>query len=215
MKTNLNKIQLSFTTKHLLAQHLFWINNGYDSVNLNGVLMSLRNKNPFRSIKLNHFEDKIGRPQTDDFELKDLGKLTYFYPCLINFDGDLSFLKYCTNLEYVDFAGLNLVDISDLKHLKNLTEIDLSCTNINSIDSLSTLANIEVLNLQNCNTVSLAPLLDHRKIKKIVLDNVEKEKDKMTPESNLFSSSLGKIATSLIPWSISISLNTNVDLVSI
>jgi hypothetical protein len=96
---------------------------------------------------------------------------------MFGFDGNISFLKYCKNLAEVDFSGLNLVDISDLKHLKNLTEIDLSCTNINSIDSLNTLANIEMLNLQNCNTVSLAPLLDHRKIKKIILDNIEKEKD--------------------------------------
>lgn len=177
-------MQLSANTRHLLAQHLHWVNNGYDSVKLNDVLMSLRNENPFRSIKLNHFEDKIGRPQTDDFELKDFGKLTYFYPCLINFDGNLSFLKYCTNLEEVDFAGLNLVEISDLKHLKNLIKLDLSYTNIKSIDALTSIANIESLNLGNCNTVSLTPLFHHNKLKKIVLENVEEEEDILNIISN-------------------------------
>jgi hypothetical protein len=38
--------------------------------------------------------------------------------------------------------------------------------------------------LQNCKTVSLAPLLDHKKIKKIVLDNIKKEEDILNIISN-------------------------------
>ena len=171
-------MQLSANTRYLLAQHLHWVNNGYDIIKLKTVISTIRYKNPFVPARLEQIVEITGKPSNNDFNLEELDELTYLYPNLMfGFDGNLSFLKYCINIVEVDFSGLNLVDISDLKHLKNLTEIDLSCTNINSIDSLSTLVNIEVLNLQNCNTVSLAPLLDQRKIKKIVLDNVEKEKD--------------------------------------
>lgn len=43
--------------------------------------------------------------------------------------------------------------------------------------------------------------------------SVENEKDIMTPQSSLSSNSLGKIATSFIPFKISISLVNMVDLV--
>lgn len=177
-------MQLSFTTKHLLAQHLFWINNGYDSVKLYEEIKGLRNQNPFRAIKLNQIEDKIGRTISDDFDLKELEKLTYIYPYLIDFDGDLSFLKYCINLNEANFSNINLVDIGDYKYLKNLTKLDLSNTNINSIDVLTSLVKIEELNLENCKLVSLAPLLHHNKLIKIILDNIEEEDDVLNIISN-------------------------------
>jgi Leucine-rich repeat (LRR) protein len=86
-------------------------------------------------------------------------------------------LKYCINLIEIDFGCLNLEDINSLAYLKNLTNINLSSNNINSIDSLATLENLEAINLGGCNPFSLKPLLQLKKIRKIVLDDVENEND--------------------------------------
>jgi Leucine-rich repeat (LRR) protein len=170
-------MQLSAITEHLLAQHLYWINNGYDIIKINEVIKTISYEDPFCATTLYQMERKLGTSNNTDFELEELEKLTYFYPCLIKFDGNLDFLKYCKNLKEVDFGCLNLEDINSLAYLKNLTNINLSSNNINSIDSLTTLENLEEINLGGCNPVSLIPLKHHKKIRKIVFDDIENEED--------------------------------------
>ena len=170
-------MQLSTNTKHLLAQHLHWVNNGYDIIKISDVIKAISHEDPFCATTLYQMERKIGTATNTDFELEELEKLTYFYPCLIKFDGNLDFLKYCINLREVDFGCINLEDISNLEYLKKLTHLNLNSSNINSIDSLATLENLEEINLGGCNPVSLKPLLQLKKIRKIVLDDVENEED--------------------------------------
>jgi Leucine-rich repeat (LRR) protein len=170
-------MQLSSNSSHLLAQHLFWVNNGYDIIKINEVINSISFEDPFCATTLYQMERKIGTSTVTEFELEELEKLTYFYPCIIKFDGNLDFLKYCVNLKEVDFGCLNLVDISNLAYLKNLSKLNLNSNNINSIDSLATLENLEEINLGGCNPFSLKPLLQLKKIRKIVLDDVENEDD--------------------------------------
>ena len=170
-------MQLSAITEYLLAQHLYWINNGYDIIKINEVINAISYEDPFCATTLYQIERKLGTSINTDFELEELEKLTYFYPCLIKFDGNLDFLKYCKNLKEVDFGCLNLEDISDLAYLKDLTNLNLCNNNINSINSLATLENLEEINLGGCNPFSLKPLLQLKKIRKIVLDDVENEDD--------------------------------------
>lgn len=170
-------MQLSANTRNLLAQHLYWVNNGYDIIKINEVIKTISHEDPFCATTLYQIERRLGTAIKTEFELEELEKLTYFYPCLIKFDGNLDFLKYCVNLIEVDFGCVNLEDISNLACLKNLTKIDLRSTKINSIDALATLENIEELNLDYCQPVSLKPLLHHKKLKKIVLEDIENEED--------------------------------------
>jgi Leucine-rich repeat (LRR) protein len=170
-------MQLSANTRHLLAQHLHWVNNGYDIIKINEVINAISHEDPFCATTLYQMERKLGTAINTDFELEELEKLTYFYPCLIKFDGNLDFFKYCKNLIEIDFGCINLEDISSLAYLKNLTNINLGSNKINSIDSLITLENLEEIKLGGCNSVSLKPLLQLKKIKKIVLDVIENEED--------------------------------------
>ena len=89
-------------TKNLLAQHLHWINNGYDIIKINEVIDAISYEDPFCATTLFQIERKIGTSTQYDFEFEELEKLTYFYPCLIKFDGNLDFLKYCKNLKIID-----------------------------------------------------------------------------------------------------------------
>ena len=170
-------MQLSANTRHLLAQHLHWVNNGYDIIKINEVINAISHEDPFCATTLYQIERRLGTAINTDFELEELEKLTYFYPCLIKFDGNLDFLKYCINLKEVDFGCLNIEDISSLEYLKKLTNLNLGSNNINSIDSLATLENLEEIKLGGCNSVSLKPLLQLKKIRKIVLEDIENEED--------------------------------------
>lgn len=178
-------MQLSSYTRYLLAQHLHWVNNGYNAIKINDLIKTIKRENlPFCPTKLYQLEEKLGTPASIYFNPEELEKLTYFYPCLANLGDDLSFLKYCKNLEEVDFRCTDIEDIYFFKYLNNLTHIDLSYTKINSIEALASLLNIEWLNLESCNVASLLPLQQHKKIKKIVLEDVENEDEILNIISN-------------------------------
>lgn len=179
------ELELSYNTWYLLAQHLHWVNNGYNAIKINNLIKTIKRENlPFCPTKLYQLEEKLGTPASIYFNPEELEKLTYFYPCLDNLADDLSFFRYCINLEEVDFRCTDIKDIYYFKYLNNLTHIDLSYTNINSIEALVSLHNIEWLNLENCDVASLLPLQEHKKIKKIVLENVEKEDEILNIISN-------------------------------
>ena len=84
-------MQISFNTTYLLAQHLHWVNNGYDLGKINDVIKAIRNENPISCISLSQLESKIGKQNNTVFDKNELKKLTYLFPKFINFDCNLNF----------------------------------------------------------------------------------------------------------------------------
>lgn len=177
-------MQISVSTNNLLAQHLHWVNNGYDLRKINDVIKAIRNENPISCISLSQLESKIGKQNNTVFDENELKKITYLFPKFINFDCNLNFLKYCENLEVIDLSSLEIVDISDLSHLKNLTKLNLSSTKIESIEALSNLDKLVELNIQDCIPVSLKPLINHKNLNTILIDDIENEDDILEIISN-------------------------------
>lgn len=177
-------MQISFSTNNLLAQHLHWVNNGYDLRKINDVIKVIRNENPISCISLSQLESKIGKQNNTVFDENKLKKITYLFPKFINFDCNLNFLKHCENLEVIDLSSLEIVDISDLSHLKNLTKLNLSSTKIESIEALSNLDKLVELNIQDCIPVSLKPLINHKNLNTILIDDIENEDDILEIISN-------------------------------
>lgn len=177
-------MQISTNTAYLLAQHLHWVKNGYDIDRIKELEKVIRRENPISCLNVLQFEKKIGSPINADFDLKNLENLTYLFPNLINFDCNLSFLKYCTNLKTIELSFLKVEDLSDLAYLKSLTKLDLNSTKITSIEPLSGLTMLEELNLENCKPFSLKPLLFHKNLKRIVIDDIEDEEDMLEIVSN-------------------------------
>ena len=177
-------MQISFNTTYLLAQHLHWVNNGYDLGKINDVIKAIRNENPISCISLSQLESKIAKQNNTVFDKNELKKLTYLFPKFINFDCNLNFLKYCENIEVIDLSSLDIVDTSDLSHLKNLTKLNLSSTKIESIEALSKLDKLVELNIQDCIPVSLKPLINHKNLNTILIDDIENEDDILEIISN-------------------------------
>ena len=177
-------MQISFSTNNLLAQHLHWVNNGYDLRKINDVIKVIRNENPISCISLSQLESKIGKQNNTVFDENELKKITYLFPKFINFDCNLNFLKHCENLEVIDLSSLDIVDTSDLSHLKNLTKLNLSSTKIESIEALSKLDKLVELNIQDCIPVSLKPLINHKNLNTILIDDIENEDDILEIISN-------------------------------
>lgn len=144
-----------------------------------------QNDDPFVSAKLQQITTVTGEPFATIFELNKLSQLSYLHYKYFDFDNDLSFLKYCTNLEEIDFCCCNVVqDITNLKFLKNLKKLLISDSKINSIESLSDLTQLETISLSGCEIESLVPFLQHKKIKQINLGLISNEDEILQIISN-------------------------------
>lgn len=78
---------------------------------------------------------------------------------------DISPLKGLTELEYLDFGGVNIKDISALKNLKKLSFLDINNSEVTDLSPLSGLTELTELNLAGTSPESFAPLLKLKKLK--------------------------------------------------
>jgi len=180
-------MHLSITNKTLLSQHLHWASKGYDIATLKTITNAVEDEHddPFVGPTLHQITAITGKPFGTDFELDQLNQLQYLRYKYFNFDKDLSFLRYCTDLEEIDFCCCNIVeDITNLRYLKNLKKLLITNSKINSTEALIDLTELETISLSGCETNSLAPLLHHKKIKQISLGLIGDENEILQIISN-------------------------------
>lgn len=180
-------MHLSITNKTLLSQHLHWRSKDYDIATLKKITNAVEDEHddPFVGAKLHQITAVTGKPFGTDFDLDQLNQLHYLRYKYFNFDKDLSFLRYCTNLEEIDFCCCNVVqDITNLRYLKNLKKLLITNSKINSIESLIDLTDLESISLSGCEINSLTPLLHHKKIRQIHLGLIGNEDEILQIISN-------------------------------
>lgn len=180
-------MQLSKTNKTLLSQHLHWVSKGYDLKTLKRVTSTINEDDPFIGIKLHQLTAITGNPTGTDFDIEDLKKLTYLNYEYFDFDENLSFLEYCSNLEEIDFRRNAIENIEDLKFLTKLKHITINVGNIRSLEPLRYLTQLVTIDLSSLGISSLQPLLQHKKIKRISLGMIENEDEILALISNQVS----------------------------
>lgn len=180
-------MQLSKTNKTLLSQHLYWATNGYDRTTLQNATSSINEDDPFTNIRLQEVTAITGHPTETDFEIEDLKKLTYLNYEYFAFDGNISFLEYCPNIEVIDFGHNTIENIEVLKFLKKLKHITINVEKIRSLEPLRYLTQLETIDLSSLEISSLQPLLQHKKIKHISLGMIENEDEIVALISNQVS----------------------------
>lgn len=78
---------------------------------------------------------------------------------------DLSVLKHCNNLKWIDFRYNKISDLSALSGLTNLEVLWLKGNRISDISPLSDLSHLRRLWLQGNNISNIQPLIDNFKVK--------------------------------------------------
>lgn len=195
MLDNLEKKALRYLTYNLHWQELDW---NFDDIMQ--IRSQLRDIDPFQDISINEIHSEITKSEVKNVASHlEFKRLKYLYLDEADFEGDLTFLKYCFNLEYLFILGIsvntkikdltpisNLVqlqylhleyhdieDITPLKNLINLKHLHLRDNPIKSIEPVCNLKNLKEANFTYANEKSIIKLLKHSPVAQVKFYNQE------------------------------------------
>jgi hypothetical protein len=172
------KIKMDENAKHIILMHLHWIKKGFTKQEIRKIHSLACSEDPFQNVTMKKLQKEMGGQieYKDTLLSSDFEKITFLYLNYSEYVLDLSFLKYCVNLEEIKFGQQKLKNLDILKNLENIRIIDASSNEIENIDILYAFKNLEKLNLEYNPILSLKPLAHLNKLKSIVIDEIRDEK---------------------------------------
>jgi hypothetical protein len=165
-------------TKDIIQNHLYWIENGLTKEDISKIHSLVTNEDPFQNVTMKKLQKEMGGQikYKDTLLSSHFEKITFLYLNYSEHILDLSFLKYCVNLEEIKFGNQKLKNLNALENLENIRIINASSNEIENIDVLYTFKNLEKLNLEYNPILSLKPIAHLNKLKEIKIDEISDEK---------------------------------------
>lgn len=159
--------------------HLDWIKNGFTKTDICKMASFISNEDPFQNITMSNIQKEMGGQieYKDTLLASDFEKITFLF---LNYSErllDLSFLKYCINLEEIVFGRQNLYSLDLLRNLDKIKKIDARNNKIIDIDCLYSLKDLEELNLEMNPINSLKAVKHLKHLKKINIDTINDENE--------------------------------------
>ena len=156
----------------IIWMHLYWIKKGYSFEYIHSIYDEI-SADPFSDFGVydiqKHIGGKASQPE-EEMSLSDFEKISYIVIGKCEFDGNLSFLKRCINIEHI-FIDLcssdnhkieNIKPLANFKKLKSLSLVNHNISDISSIVDIETLENIDFF--RNPIT-TIKPIVHFKKLK--------------------------------------------------
>ena len=166
-------------TKYIILSHLHWIEKGFTTKDISKIHQLLTSEDPFQNVTMKIMQKEMGGQieYKDALLSSDFEKITFLYLSYSEHVLDLSFLKYCVNLEEIKMPHQKLKSLEVLANLEQIKKIDASFNDIENINCLYALKNLEEINLENNPVTSLQPIKHLNKLTKINIDKIEDENE--------------------------------------
>lgn len=166
-------------TKEILIIHLYWIEKGFTKEDIIKIHDLVTSEDPFQNVTIKKMHKEMGGQieYKEILLLSDFEKITFLYLNYSEHLLDLSFLKYCINLEEIKMPHQKLKSLEVLATLKQIKKIDARFNDIENINCLYALNDLEEINLENNPVTSLQPIKHLTKLKKINIDTIENENE--------------------------------------
>lgn len=166
-------------TKYIIQNHLYWIENGFTKEDIRKIHNEVWDEHIFDNVTMKRIQKKKGYSiaYKEIIEESDFEKITYLYLDYAEYILDLTFLKYCTNLEEIKMPSQKLKSLEVLANLEKIRKIDASYNNIENIDCLYAMSNLEELKLENNPIESLHAIKHLKKLNKIEIDIIKDENE--------------------------------------
>lgn len=165
-------------TKNIIQNHLHWIEKGYSKEDIRKIHNIVTSDFLFQNVTMKKLQKEMGGQinYKDTLLSSDYEKLTFLYLNYSEYVLDLSFLKFCVNLEEIKFGSQKLKNLDSLTDLYNIRIIDASSNEIENIDMLYAFKNLEKLNLEYNPILSLKPIAHLNQLKEVKIDEISDEK---------------------------------------
>lgn len=165
-------------TKYIIQNHLYWAENGISKEEIYETCKKAKNDvfcNP-RMYKVKEILN-YKLQSKEIFSASDYEKITFLWTHLSDDEIDLSFLKYCINIEEINISCYNETNLESLRYNTKLKKIIAHNNKITNIEALYYHTDLEHLNIENnpCNTIK--PIAHLKKLRRIELGLIDNEID--------------------------------------
>ena len=137
-------------TKYIILSHLHWIEKGIIKEDISKSYNQIKDNNIFSCVKMHQIQENMGYKVNykEVITESDYEKIRFLWLSLSSSKIDLSFVKFCTNLEEINIGCFDEVNLDLLKENTKLKHIIANANNIENINALYAHSNLEVLNIE-------------------------------------------------------------------
>ncbi len=169
-------------TRYIILSHLHWIEKNITKEEISKSYREIKDEDIFSAVKMDQIQEKIGYKVNykEVITASDYEKINFLWLNLSKFKIDLSFVKYCTNLEEINIGCFDELNLNVLKENTKLKQIIANGNKIKNIEAIFSHTDLEVLNIENNPYCSLKPIAHLKNLKKIEADLIEAEIDALT-----------------------------------
>ena len=166
-------------TKYILLSHLHWIEKGITREEVSKSYREIKDEDIFSGVKMHQIQESLGYKVNykEVITDSDYEKIIFLWLSLSSSKIDLSFVKFCSNLEEINIGCFEEVNLDALKDNVKLKKIIANDNKITNIEAFYAHSDLEYLNIEYNPCCSLKPIAHLKKLKKIDVDLIEDEID--------------------------------------
>ena len=166
-------------TKYIILSHLHWTAKGMTEEEIYNSYRELKDKDIFSSFYMRQIKENIGYKVNykEVITASDYEKIKFLWLSLSSVNIDLSFVKFCTNLEEINIGCFDEVNLDALKDNIKLKKIIANGNKISNIEALYTHSDLECINIENNPCCSIKPIAHLKKIKELKIGLIDDESD--------------------------------------
>lgn len=164
-------------TRYIILSHIYWSENEITVEKLKEVASEIKGKDIFMPVDAQKINLKLEYKilYKEDITIEDYQKIKFLSFNFFNKIINLSFVKYCSNLEEVDVNCFKLENLEVFRENKLLKKITARNNSIANIEALFDHHNLEHLILDNNPPLSLKPIAHLTKIKTLDICLIDDE----------------------------------------
>ena len=166
-------------TKYILLSHLHWIEKGITQEEVSKSYRDIKDEDIFSGVNMLQIQENMGYKVNykEVITASEYDKIKFLWLSLSSSKIDLSFVKFCTNLEEINIGCFEEVNLDALIENTKLKQIIANGNKIENINALYAHSDLEVLNIENNRCCSLKPIAHLKNLKKIDVDLIDNEID--------------------------------------
>lgn len=166
-------------TKYIILSHLHWTEKGVTEEEIYNSYRKLKYNDIFSSVNMQQIQENIGYQinYKDVITASDYEKIKSLWLSLSSASIDLSFVKFCSNLEEINIGCFDEINLDALKDNIKLKKIIANNNKISNLEVLYTHSDLEYINIENNPCCSIKPIAHLKKIKELKVGLIDDESD--------------------------------------
>ena len=138
-------------TKYIILSHLHWSEKGMIEEDIYNSYRELKDKDIFSSVNMRQIQENIGHKVNykEVITASDYEKIKFLWLSLSSVNIDLSFVKFCSNLEEINIGCFDEVNLDALKDNIKLKKIIANGNKISNIEALYIHNDLEYINIED------------------------------------------------------------------